>query len=61
VNRGGSKTPDVAISVIPFGLAFCAGFSIEVLFSILDRANRMISDSSTEKPVPFRRAKNRAE
>jgi hypothetical protein len=41
----GSKPGDVAtISVLPFGLAFCAGFSIDVLFSVLERVNRTLSD-----------------
>jgi hypothetical protein len=43
----GSKASGLgALSVIPFGLAFVAGFSIEVLFSLLDRVNRALSDST---------------
>jgi hypothetical protein len=42
-----SKTADlVSITSIPFGLAFLTGFSIDVLFSLLDRLNRTVSDSS---------------
>jgi hypothetical protein len=46
-----SKTADVAsITSVPFGLAFFTGFSIDVLFSLLDRLNKTISDSSTQVP-----------
>jgi hypothetical protein len=34
----------VAITSVPFALAFLAGFSIDMLFSLLDRLNRTISD-----------------
>jgi ABC-type proline/glycine betaine transport system permease subunit len=34
----------VAITSAPFALAFLAGFSIDILFSLLDRLNRAISD-----------------
>jgi len=45
-----SKAADLAnITSIPFGLAFLTGFSIDVLFSLLDRLNRTISDSSTQQ------------
>jgi hypothetical protein len=48
-----SKTADVAsITSVPFGLAFLTGFSIDVLFSLLDRLNKTISDPPT--PVPSR-------
>jgi hypothetical protein len=44
----GSKTADVAsLSSVPFGLAFLTGFSIDVLFSLLDRLNRTITDTPT--------------
>jgi hypothetical protein len=38
----------VPISSIPFGIAFLAGFSIETLFSLLDRVNRSIEEKSSE-------------
>ena len=37
-----ANTTTVPISSIPFGLAFLAGFSIENLFSLLDRLNKTI-------------------
>jgi hypothetical protein len=37
------------ISSIPFGMAFLAGFSIETLFSILDRLNRTIENREPRK------------
>ena len=47
----GAKADLASISVWPFGLAFCGGFSIEILFSLLDRINRTIGDSSTPQGV----------
>jgi spore maturation protein SpmA len=42
------KAADVAsLSSVPFGLAFLTGFSIDVLFSLLDRLNRTITDTPT--------------
>ena len=44
------KLGDVAnISSIPFGLAFLAGFSIDILFTILDRISRTISEPAAAK------------
>lgn len=41
------------ISSIPFGMAFLAGFSIETLFSLLDRLNKTIENRSDAKqPEP---------
>ncbi len=41
-----SKTADIAaITAVPFGLAFLTGFSIDILFSLLDRLNRMVTDA----------------
>ena len=37
------------ISSIPFGMAFLAGFSIETLFSMLDRLNRTIESRDVKK------------
>jgi spore maturation protein SpmA len=46
-----SKTADVAsITSVPFGLAFLTGFSIDVLFSLLDRLNKTISDPPATMP-----------
>jgi hypothetical protein len=42
---GGSAA--LPISSIPFGIAFLAGFSIDMLFSLLDRLNRSVG-----KPAP---------
>jgi hypothetical protein len=42
---GNAPTAIVPISSIPFGLAFMAGFSIDTLFSLLDRVNRTIDSS----------------
>lgn len=36
-----------AISSVPFGLAFLTGFSIDILFSVLDRLKRSVSDPTT--------------
>jgi len=43
----GPSVPE--ISAIPFGMAFLAGFSIETLFSILDRLNRTIENREPRK------------
>ena len=46
-----SKTADVAsITSVPFGLAFLTGFSIDVLFSLLDRLNKTISEPPATIP-----------
>lgn len=37
------------ISSIPFGMAFLAGFSIETLFSLLDRLNKTIENREPKK------------
>lgn len=42
----------VQISSVPFGIAFLAGFSIETLFSMLDRLNRSIEEGGSKKK-PF--------
>jgi hypothetical protein len=49
-----SSSPDSALSVssIPFGMAFLAGFSIETLFSLLDRLNRSIAGVGDDKAPP---------
>ena len=39
------------ISSIPFGIAFLAGFSIDTLFSMLDRLNKTI-ENRDQKPAP---------
>lgn len=41
---GNSNSVVLPISSIPFGLAFMAGFSIDTLFSLLDRVNSMIEN-----------------
>lgn len=44
------KVGDIAtITSIPFGLAFLAGFSIDILFSILDRLSRTVSEPAAQK------------
>lgn len=40
----GNTSSVVAASSLPFALAFMAGFSIDVLFSLLDRFNRAITE-----------------
>jgi hypothetical protein len=46
------KAGEVAdISSTPFGLAFLAGFSIDILFSILDRISRSVNGSTTLKTL----------
>lgn len=40
------------ISSIPFGIAFLAGFSIETLFSLLDKLNRNLLNPGDEPPPP---------
>ena len=47
-----------AISLTPFGLAFFAGFSIDILFALLDRLNRAAID--TLGPALHRSAQDRA-
>jgi hypothetical protein len=39
-------TAGVQISSIPFGMAFLAGFSIDTLFSLLERLNKKATDGS---------------
>ena len=34
------------ISSVPFGLAFLTGFSIDILFSILDRLKKSVTDQA---------------
>jgi len=38
------------VSTLPYALAFMAGFSIDILFTILDRANQLILDKSQPAP-----------
>lgn len=40
------------ISSVPFGVAFLAGFSIETLFSLLDRLNNTIANTSVSPKPP---------
>lgn len=47
--QGASSVPQ--ISSLPFGIAFLAGFSIETLFSLLDRLNRGIANPAEAAPV----------
>ncbi len=42
VPTGGQAASTTTISAIPFGLAFLAGFSIDLLYSLLDRLNKGI-------------------
>jgi hypothetical protein len=46
----GATTALPQISSLPFGIAFLAGFSIETLFSLLDRLNNTIANTPTAKP-----------
>ncbi|MGX7004878.1 hypothetical protein [Caballeronia sp. KNU42] len=46
---GNTSVVAVPISSIPFGLAFMAGFSIDTLFSLLDRVNKTIDSHETIK------------
>jgi hypothetical protein len=44
------KADEIAsITSVPFGLAFLTGFSIDILFSLLDRLNRTVTDA---QPAP---------
>lgn len=50
----GSNSSPIPVSSVSFGLAFLAGFSIDILFSLLDRLNKSIgqsgrSDSTLDK------------
>jgi hypothetical protein len=45
----GSRAPVGSAIAWPFVLAFVAGYGIDVLFSILDRMNRVITDNSAAK------------
>jgi len=49
---GNASTVVSPISSIPFGLAFMAGFSIDTLFTLLDRVNRTISGRDDEANLP---------
>lgn len=50
---GGPSTPDpVTITSVPFGLAFLVGFSIDILFSLLDRLNKTIADTAQQAAAP---------
>lgn len=40
------------ITSIPFGIAFLAGFSIETLFSLLDKVNHNLLNPGDEPPAP---------
>ena len=46
-----SSSSAATISSIPFGIAFLAGFSIETLFSLLDRINKTIETREVRKPT----------
>ena len=47
-SAGNLKLGEVApITSLSFGLAFLAGFSIDILFSVLDRANRAVSTADS--------------
>ena len=55
----GNSTAVVSISSIPFGIAFLAGFSIETLFTLLDRLNKRSEqqepiESPTKNPTNLR-------
>lgn len=48
----GPEAPDLAaISSVPFGLAFLAGYSIDIVFSLLERLNRLISEPKKPEPA----------
>jgi hypothetical protein len=46
----GNGNTVVAISSIPFGIAFLAGFSIETLFTLLDRLNKKVENPKPAEP-----------
>lgn len=46
---GSGNSIATAISSIPFGLAFMAGFSIDTLFSLLERIKRTIDTGESTK------------
>ena len=48
-SAGNSSSVVLPISSIPFGLAFMAGFSIDTMFSVLDRVNRTIGDDDGKR------------
>ena len=48
---GNAASSTVVASSLPFALAFLAGFSIDVLFSLLDRFNRVITEQTKPKGV----------
>jgi hypothetical protein len=52
ISTGATGQAVPTISVVPFGLAFCAGFSIEILFSVLDRINKTLTDQTPSSPKP---------
>jgi len=46
---GSAGSSAVVASSLPFALAFLAGFSIDVLFSLLDRFNRVLTEQAKPK------------
>jgi len=54
-----SKTADMAtVTAVPFAIAFLTGFSIDILFSLLDRLNRTVTDAPVR--TDHRTARGRA-
>jgi hypothetical protein len=45
----GGAASAIPVSSVSFGVAFLAGFSIDILFSLLDRANKAIGESTPAK------------
>ena len=46
-----ASSPAIAVSSIPFAIAFLAGFSIDSLFALLDRLIKNFGRSDEEKPA----------
>jgi hypothetical protein len=56
-----SNSSAIAVSSVPFGMAFLAGFSIDSLFALLDRLNRTIGqDDAKDKDAEAERLAERA-
>jgi hypothetical protein len=56
-NTPAASSAAISISSIPFGMAFLAGFSIESLFSWLDRLNKTIGQRDEKVPADAAAAK----
>lgn len=57
----GSSASPIPVSSVSFGLAFLAGFSIDMLFSLLDRVNKTIGQDGDRPDAEAAAAKSKAQ